>query len=448
MINILIKFLNILINTYYWLVRGTTRSIQSNENKELSTEPNQNIYQTFDGYQPIVMIANYNIARSLYQSIEYKSIIRTYPYLGYVFDRLLKHSIGAHSGKKWLEMKKPLAQFFTTGSVRHNYPMILEQVDKWIDGFESGSYQLQNLRLDRLTIGVISHIIYGKLSDEDLDELYHLSHQHNKMMEIMGCDMLMRIPIIYSLPLPNKLLVDEFWNRWCRFNDRMCESNNMAEQTLFQTMIRYPIYANDQLAFYQTLYEIMLFNLDIMIDGFANLIQSICANQGVGDRIYEECRDIDSHNYNEIDGLAYLQSVIWESARLNPGIVRTFAETLTQPVMLNDFFLPAGTMISLDTRMINRDPMVWKDPNQFDPSRFDSDPTMMFKYHRFGLSPRKCMGNIFADYILKIGIVQLIKKFTIHPSDEIVVDKERNSIPNLSNRLMTNQIIISSRNSC
>lgn len=87
----------------------------------------------------------------------------------------------------------------------------------------------------------------------------------------MGQNMLLRnIFVNLFLKISDHTLVDNFWNRWCRFNDN--RKNNIQECTLFTTMNEAPIYRNNSMMFYHTLYEIMLFNLDIMIDGFACLV--------------------------------------------------------------------------------------------------------------------------------------------------------------------------------
>jgi len=105
-------------------------------------------------------------------------------------------------------------------------------------------------------------------------------------------------------------------------------------------------------------------------------------------------------------------------ARLNPGIVQTFAETITQPMDLGGFQCPANTLISLDTQMLNRDPDVWKDPHEFNPDRFnETDSKQFYQYHRFGLGPRMCLGNIYADYILK-SIVFSIKQIRFGVCEE------------------------------
>jgi cytochrome P450 len=410
-----------------------------------------NMYYVYDGSQKIVVIGGYEAAKEFYRAKEYKHIKRTYPYLGYVFDALLKYSIGAHTGEEWLSMKKPLMVFFTTKSVHDNYDMIVDATHNWLtDVFNSHhhSYKLQNLELDTLTLNIMANIVYGPLSKEDLKELHELSLLHNKLMMIMGRKMSLREKIVHNnVAIEERKYIEEFTERWSIFND--ARKKCIVSNTLLNTMIEHSVYKNNTLMMNHTLYEIALFNLDIMIDSFANLIWNIASNPEVNKRLYKECRNVDYADYRQIEGCRYLTCVINESARLNPGIVMTFAETIDSPMIINGYNLPSGSMVSLDTQMINRDPTVWNDPHEFKPERFTDENTIentientMHMYHRFGLGPRKCLGNVFGDYILKIGVIALMKEFNMSVESntlELIRDK-RETIPNLANYNMTNNI--------
>ena len=403
------------------------------------------LYSFYDGYQQIVMIGGYKLAKELYRKRSYRKIERSYPYLGYVFNKLLSECIGTNTGKKWSTMKDPLKQFFTTKSVENHYDMIKYETDQWMDDVfknDISTFSLQNIMLDKLTIKIMSQIIYGELSDCQLEELYQLSLLHNKLMVIMGCDMKMRIPLIYKLfSTENKRIVNDFHDRWHRFNEDAL--SNIQPNTLIKKMIECDIYSNgnDEVLFH-TLYEIMLFNLDIMIDSFANLIWNISTVDNIQNKISEELQETNVNVFENIKNLQYLNCVINESARLNPGITVTFAETITEDIVLGNQALPKNTKISLDTQMINRDPDVWNNPHSFNPDRFIGNKSSLYMFHRFGLGPRKCLGNIYGDYILKIGIASIVDKFILHPKNGgNLVQNKRNTIPNISNYDMENDII-------
>ena len=165
-------------------------------------------------------------------------------------------------------------------------------------------------------------------------------------MLIMGTDPILKHKIIYNnLSTDNSLIVDKFWSDWYNFNDRIGQSINV-KIPLFETMFRYVFIKIYTTKFYQTLYEIMLFNSNITNDSFANLIWNIASNKDVKERIFEECSLIDVNDFDQVNNLEYLELVINELAKLNPGIAMTFAETITEPIVCNNFILPKGTLIS------------------------------------------------------------------------------------------------------
>jgi hypothetical protein len=408
---------------------------------------NDAISVMYDGTQKIFIINNFDTAKK-YHSIKTE---RTYKYLGYVFNKVLRRCIGTYTGKDWLNMKKPLACFFNTESVRNHFAMISKKSDEWLENFDSElkcnndskGIPLQKLRLDKLTISILSTIIYGRLSKELLDELYELSLLHNKIMCIMGTDMLLRCPFMQLFPSKNKNIVNEFWKKWNIFNDKFHPSvNQNNNHTLFNVMLEHEIYSNDKECFYHTLYEVMLFNLDIMIDSFANLVWNVATNNNCQIRILEEANRFDINTFEDIDNLEYTYNVINESARLNPGIVLTFAETLKNDAVIGGILMKKGDKITLNTRNINKDPKIWSNPDVFDPDRINQQNKYLF--HRFGLGGRKCLGNVYANYILRIGITKLVKMYSFHHVNKLQKET-RNTIINLNNYDMTNKIVFTKR---
>ena len=414
---------------------------------------NESISIMYDGAQKIFVINDYDTAKKYYTA----KTIRTYKYLGYVFNKVLKHCIGTYTGKNWLMMKKPLSSYFSTDSVRRHFDMISKSSDDWLENFDSElgrndkdsgveGISLQKLGLDKLTIRILSTIIYGQLPKVMLDELYELSLFHNRIMCIMGTDMTLRCPFMQKLPLNNKNIANEFYKRWNIFNDKIQSYKNTgnSEHTLFNTMLEHKVYSQDKERFYQTLYEVMLFNLDIMIDSFANLVWNVATDRECQNRILNEINlnGFDINIFEDINNLEYTDKVINESARLNPGIVLTFAETLQDDTIIAGKLVKKGCKVTLNTRNINKDPKIWANPNKFDPSRINEQNK--HHYHRFGLGFRKCLGNVYANYILKIGITKLVKKYSFHHVDSLYVET-RNTIVNLSGYDMMNKIVFTKR---
>jgi len=264
----------------------------------------------------------------------------------------------------------------------------------------------------------LSKIVYGDLPEDKFQELIQLSSIHNQLMGALSSDFLLRTSSLKSLS-NSKKLVDEFLRKWTQFNDLL--KSSQQPNTLFETMMNSKIYQEDLECCYSTLYEILLFNLDIMVDTFSSWIWNLATHPDIQEKIYSEVQGIDPE---DAIYLPYLTAALNESARLYPGITLTFAETLTEDIVLGDVKLPARTRISLDTQMINRDPNLWEHPDNFSPERFFEQPEeRVFQFHRFGLTPRKCLGNVYADRILKILSLTLIQNYQLSSNGNVVKKK-------------------------
>lgn len=381
-----------------------------------------------DLQQSVYIIDNYDDAIAFSKSQPKRN---DYGYLGYTYDLLLNGCVGSQSGAKWIKMKKVLMKYFTKKSVENNFDMICNKTDKWIDEtFINDSINMKDINLSNLTVDIIGTIVYGPLDDDNLKELLELSVLHNEMMRIMGNDVLMRHWPLYHLS-SNKEKVDEFWDRWIALNVNILMKTNDDADTLLMHMCNSDAY--DGLEMYRSLYEIVLFNTDIMNDSFTYLIYDICGHQYSKDHISEK---LNTNTYQDLNDL-YLDFIINESARVTPAISKTFTETSTQELIFENQAIPNNSKVSIDTNKVNKDPTKWIDPNTFNPDRF-YDTNQQF--HRFGLGSRKCLGNMFADCILKVGIIKLVKGFNFRIKGGELDREVRETLTNLNSSYLVNDI--------
>lgn len=93
--------------------------------------------------------------------------------------------------------------------------------------------------------------------------------------------------------------------------------------------------------------------------------------------------------------LKYLKLVIKESLRLHPpGPVLPRASIEEQ--VINGYTIPAGAMVMVNNWAMQRDPRYWKDPERFEPERFETEDLNFIagdcKYTPFGIGRRMCLG--------------------------------------------------------
>lgn len=100
----------------------------------------------------------------------------------------------------------------------------------------------------------------------------------------------------------------------------------------------------------------------------------------------------------DLPHLPYTEMVIREAMRLYPpapGVAREPIEDVT----IGGYEVPKGSLVSIITYAIHRDPRFFEDPEHFDPERFAPgwmDRMPRYAYLPFGGGPRVCIGNGFA----------------------------------------------------
>jgi cytochrome P450 len=112
------------------------------------------------------------------------------------------------------------------------------------------------------------------------------------------------------------------------------------------------------------------------------------------ERLTDEC-DVDD------DADEYLEAVVQEVLRLRPPIA--FVDRrLTQPLELDGFLLPVGTIVAPCIYLVHRRPDLYPEPNAFRPERFLERPPETDSWLPFGGGVRRCIGASFATFEMKL----------------------------------------------
>eukprot|EP00105_Crassostrea_gigas_P039418 XP_019923566.1 PREDICTED: cytochrome P450 4A4-like [Crassostrea gigas] len=158
------------------------------------------------------------------------------------------------------------------------------------------------------------------------------------------------------------------------------------------------------------------------------------------DRCREEIRqswgDRQDITWEDLNKIEYTFMCVKESMRLYPPvpnkipfivkIVEGFAlnfniliKCKTDRTMKQNFNTFAGVRMAVSLFALHRNPEVWSEPEEYDPSRFSRDSvTYQSAYMPFSIGPRNCIGQLFAVTQMKVVIPMLIRKFrfTLDPN--------------------------------
>jgi cytochrome P450 len=126
----------------------------------------------------------------------------------------------------------------------------------------------------------------------------------------------------------------------------------------------------------------------------------------------------------DMQSLPYTEMVVRESMRLYPP-APGFTREPIEDVNIGGWDVPKGSLVSVITYALHRDPRFFSNPETFDPDRFAAgweDRIPRYAYLPFGGGPRVCIGNGFAmmEARLILATVAQRYKLSLEPGQKIV----------------------------
>nr|QNS29987.1 cytochrome P450 [Nothapodytes nimmoniana] len=118
---------------------------------------------------------------------------------------------------------------------------------------------------------------------------------------------------------------------------------------------------------------------------------------------------------DELDKMHYVKAVIKETMRLHPPVPLLVPRESTQDVKVLGYDIQAKTQVIVNAWAIGRDPLLWQEPEEFQPDRFLNSPIDFKGFHfeliPFGSGRRACPGITFAMDINELVLTNLVNNF-------------------------------------
>ncbi|KAJ7311248.1 hypothetical protein JRQ81_006862 [Phrynocephalus forsythii] len=106
------------------------------------------------------------------------------------------------------------------------------------------------------------------------------------------------------------------------------------------------------------------------------------------------------------------KATIKEVLRLHPVAV-TIQRYTTQELILQNYFIPAKTLVQVGIYAMGQDPRFFTKPEQFNPERWLSPGSKHFRLLGFGFGPRQCLGRRIAELEMQLFLIHMLEKFKI-----------------------------------
>uniref|UniRef100_A0A3Q3IVP3 Uncharacterized protein n=1 Tax=Monopterus albus TaxID=43700 RepID=A0A3Q3IVP3_MONAL len=127
--------------------------------------------------------------------------------------------------------------------------------------------------------------------------------------------------------------------------------------------------------------------------------------------------------------LPYLDAFIYETMRFTSFVPVTIPHSTTSDVTIEGLHIPKETVVFINQWSVNHDPLKWKDPHIFDPTRFLDENGALDKdiansVMIFSTGKRRCIGNQIAKVQVFLFTAVLLHQcsFDSNPSKPLTLD--------------------------
>ncbi len=122
-----------------------------------------------------------------------------------------------------------------------------------------------------------------------------------------------------------------------------------------------------------------------------------------------------SPTFDDLAKLTRTRMTIDESMRIFPP-VWMFGRTALEDDVVRGYRIPKRSFVGVSPYLLHRHPAYWKNPEGFDPDRFDATASVgrhKYAYLPFGGGPRVCIGNHFAIMEAQVVLSILSRRFRV-----------------------------------
>ncbi|KAL7751975.1 hypothetical protein RI367_002503 [Sorochytrium milnesiophthora] len=141
--------------------------------------------------------------------------------------------------------------------------------------------------------------------------------------------------------------------------------------------------------------------------------QALCDHPDLADELRQELDDVVGENELTIENIAQLKKLdcfIKEVLRYY-SVVAVIPRKTSKPTQLGGYPVPVNSVISIVTRRLHHNPKYWRNPEQFNPSRFETDRIVPGSFMPFGDGPHKCVGERLAMLEIKVLLAKLLRRY-------------------------------------
>lgn len=156
----------------------------------------------------------------------------------------------------------------------------------------------------------------------------------------------------------------------------------------------------------------------------------LAADKNIMRQVQAELESIKSASnltFEECQRLNYCDMMLKETMRLRPAIWALVDRQANNDIRIGDYVIPKNKTLFLSTYGVQKNPKYFKDPDLFDPERFNEmnkSKIVKGSYFPFGMGHRICIGAGLSTVIMKSILAGVFKKYDIEIDPKQIIKEE------------------------
>ncbi|XP_068197583.1 cytochrome P450 3A27-like isoform X1 [Antennarius striatus] len=404
------------------------------------------LWGLYDGRQPLLCVMDTAMIKTILIKECYSTFINK---RDFGLNGLLSNSLSVVGDEQWRRIRSTLSPSFTGGRLKEMYAIMLQHSGNLINSICKKVEADEVIEVKEIFGPYSIDIVTSSAFSVDVDSINRPTDPFlvnvKKMVSFTILDPLIVLVVLFPflVPILEKMNVSLFPTQLSDFfsnflktikSDRKKKNERKYRVDFMQLMVDAQMseikegLTDDEilaqaLVFILAGYETTTNSLGFLAYNLATRPQIQKILQEETDRTFPKKSQ---PTYEALVRMEYLDMVVNETMRLYP-----FAPRLNRisnaAVEINGVTIPKGTVIVVPVYTLHRDPLLWSNPEAFQPERFRKENRCNIEPHAFlpfGEGPRNCIGMRFAILMMKLAMVEILQRFSFVTCKETDIPME------------------------